>query len=1308
MGDSEPLSLLPDLVGLGLLSGLLLFCLSAASSHRLRRQINHEALKDTSFTIIFSLAWALANLGDKLPTLSALPVTLADLGLAFAIASLLLLGGSNTNPWSTWLYRLVVAIASLLTLFSAGQYIPVVVPIIAMLTLWRAWKSTGLQRRLATAVGTLFLLLSAVHLGLPAWQAGIAATLIILWMVYAIWTDAGLPQPQRRLLLATLVISPALLSLAGHYLEKEEEAFRDSMMQEAYARLDLARHRVEVLDKYGLDMLKIGAADPITLRALAAAPHEYDLQFRVLNRKIGADTSLLLNTEGQVIACSDPAIIGKNFAWRPFFKAAMAGDASGYMARGAVTGLPRIFFARPVVDDSATTRAVMVAGFNLDTLLGDNVRMDDVILNQQGVILYGPPPFDRGALFPRNAKVESLVTERLFNERDLKPLGFQRIARDWVRDRSDRLWLWVSSPLPGGDWELSKLLPIEPLLDYRVRQLTQLFLFIAILVLLAVHYLQSRTFVSALLGEVDKRRQAETTLQQVIDTVPIRVFWKDRECRYLGCNPAFARDAGKASPQEMIGQDDFAMGWAAQADIYRADDKAVMDSGQPRLDYEEPQSTPDDHLIWLRTSKVPLRDASGKVYGVLGIYDDITAQKQIEAQLKDAASVFEHAHEGIVITSQQGEILDVNAAFTRITGYTREEVLGENPSILKSGKHDPEFYEDLWRSLIEQGSWSGEIWNRRKSGEIYPESLTISAVRSPDGQVQRYVALFSDIRAQKEHQSQLEHVAHYDALTGLPNRVLLDDRLRQAMLQASRRDTQLALVYLDLDGFKEVNDDYGHDVGDRLLVTLADRMNNAVREVDTLARLGGDEFVALLADLPDVDTTLPWLKRLLNAIAEPVNDEVGILQVSASLGVSFYPQAEPIDADQLLRQADQAMYQAKLAGKNRYHLFDAAQDRDLRGQHESVERIRVALEAHEFTLHYQPKVDMRRGRVIGVEALIRWQHPEEGLLYPDSFLPIISNHPLMLELGDWVIESALQQIVVWRTAGISLPVSVNVDAMQLDQADFIDKLGTAMARHPQVESGDLELEILETSALEDINRVSQVMQDVQSLGVGFALDDFGTGYSSLTYLKRLPIQTLKIDQSFVRDMLDDPEDLTILDGTLSLAISFRRQVIAEGVESEAHGELLLQLGCELGQGYAIARPMPAAQIPAWMAEWQPKPSWVAAQKVDRNTVPILFAMVDHRAWVQQIRRHLNDEQATPPLDIHQCNLGRWLDSERAKKGDETSAFKEITQLHESIHRKATELIDLKSTAGKSQAMARVEELQPLHQALIASLKRLIQ
>ncbi|MCG7990611.1 MAG: EAL domain-containing protein [Candidatus Thiodiazotropha lotti] len=1308
MDDSELLSLIPDLVRLGLISGLLLLGLSAVSSHRFRRQGSLDALQDTTFSIVFAVAWALVGMGPKLPAMTVLPVSLADFGLALSIASLVLLGWGNQGRRWVWLYHLALVVTALLALFTGERYTEVLTPFVAILALWHGWNASGLQRRLALGAGILFLFVTATYWGVSAWMANMTATFIIAWMVYSIWTHAGLPLQKRRLLLIALVASPILLMLAGQYVEKDEDEFRHSLLEEAYARLDLARHRMEVLERYGLDMLKIGASDPITLRALAGVPGQHDLQFRVLNRKMGADTSLLLDTGGQVIVCSDPAIIGKNFAWRPFFKAAMAGDTSGYMARGSVTGLPRVFFARPVVDESATTRAVMVAGFNLDTLLGDNVRMDDVILNRQGVILFGPPPFDRGALFPIGAEVESLVHERLFDEQDLQHLGFQRFANDWVCDSSGRPWLWASSPLPGGDWELSKLLSIEPLLDHRARQLTQVSLFIAILVLLAVHYLQSSTFVAVLLGEVDKRRQAEMTLHQVIDTVPIRVFWKDRECHYLGCNPPFARDAGKASPDEMIGLDDFSMGWAEQAENYRADDKQIMETGQARLDYEEPQSTPDNRLIILRTSKMPLRDASGKIYGVLGIYEDITTQKQIEAQLKDAASVFEHATEGIIIASPAGVILDVNAAFTRITGYRRDEVLGQKPSILKSGKHAPEFYEDLWRSLHEEGSWTGEIWNRRKNGEIYPESLTISSVRSSDGQVQRYVALFSDIRAQKEHQSQLEHVAHYDALTGLPNRVLLGDRLRQTMLQASRRDSQLALVYLDLDGFKEVNDDYGHDVGDRLLVILADRMKNAVREVDTLARLGGDEFVALLADLPDVDTSLPWLQRLLHAIAEPVHDEVGLLQVSASLGVSFYLQAEPIDADQLLRQADQAMYQAKLAGKNRYHLFDAVQDRDLRGQHESVERIRAALTKREFVLHYQPKVDMRQGRVIGVEALIRWQNPEEGLLYPNSFLPTISDHPLMLELGDYVIESALAQIVDWRAEGIALPVSVNLDAMQLDQTDFTDKLRAALARYPKAEPGDLELEVLETSALEDINRVSQIIREVQELGVGFALDDFGTGYSSLTYLKRLPIQTLKIDQSFVRDMLDDPDDLTILDGTLSLAISFRRQVIAEGVESEAHGELLLQLGCELGQGYAIARPMPADQIPAWMANWQPKPAWKKAQKVDRNSVSVLFAMVEHRAWIRQIRCHLNDEQAAPPLDVHRCNLGVWLDALVAKNGADEPAITEIVTLHESIHRKAAELVDLKLHEGKSTAMARIEEIQPLHQALIAALRILIE
>jgi diguanylate cyclase (GGDEF)-like protein len=451
--------------------------------------------------------------------------------------------------------------------------------------------------------------------------------------------------------------------------------------------------------------------------------------------------------------------------------------------------------------------------------------------------------------------------------------------------------------------------------------------------------------------------------------------------------------------------------------------------------------------------------------------------------------------------------------------------------------------------------------------------------------------LFSDITAMMQHQSQLEHIAHFDALTSLPNRVLLADRLQQAKAQALRRNQQLAVVYLDLDGFKAINDRHGHDVGDRVLITLAQRMKQTLREGDSLARLGGDEFVAVLIDLEDQAASQPMLSRLLIACAQSV--EVGdlSLHVSASLGVTFYPQAQDIDADQLLRQADQAMYQAKMAGKNRYHIFDAALDSSIRGHHESLERIRLALEDQEFVLHYQPKVNMRSGEIIGAEALIRWQHPEKGLLAPAIFLPVIEDHALAVPVGEWVIGTVLTQMELWQAAGLDMKVSVNIGARQLQQSDFVDRLKFMLAEHSRVNPASLELEVLETSALEDIAQVSQVIEACAQIGVMFALDDFGTGYSSLTYLKLLRVQVLKIDQSFVRDMLDDPDDLAILQGIIGMAAAFRREVIAEGVETIEHGSLLLQLGCELAQGYGIARPMPAEQIPAWTAQWRPDAAW---------------------------------------------------------------------------------------------------------------------
>ncbi|WP_300084309.1 EAL domain-containing protein [Rhodoferax sp.] len=602
----------------------------------------------------------------------------------------------------------------------------------------------------------------------------------------------------------------------------------------------------------------------------------------------------------------------------------------------------------------------------------------------------------------------------------------------------------------------------------------------------------------------------------------------------------------------------------------------------------------DGHWVWVNLAVQLVRNAQGEPLYFISAVSDISARKAADQALQLAASVFTHAREGIMITAPDGRIVNVNTAFSRITGYSRDEVLGRNPHLLSSGRHDQAYFEAMWKGLLEKDHWYGEIWNRRKSGELFVEMQTISAVRDAQGQIGHFVALFSDITALKAHEQQLEHMAHFDALTGLPNRVLLADRLHQAMHNAQRRGLQLAVVYLDLDGFKLINDTHGHEVGDQLLMTLAERMKQVLREGDTLARLGGDEFVAVVVDLPQREACAPLLQRLLDAAHTPVALPEGQVQVSASLGVTYFPQTEEIDADQLQRQADQAMYQAKLAGKNRYHAFDTEQDRHLRGSRESQDRIRQALEQGELVLYYQPKVNMRSGQVVGAEALIRWQHPERGLVPPIEFLPAIENHMLMVEVGEWVMHTALTQLQAWQAMGLNLPVSVNVSARQMQQHNFVPRLEAILADHPGVSPALLELEVLETSALEDIGSASHVIEQCQQLGLRFALDDFGTGYSSLTYLKRLPVAQLKIDQSFVRDMLEDPDDLAILKGVIGLAEAFHREVIAEGVETVAHGAALLALGCELGQGYGIARPMPAAELPDWVQQWRPDAAWTSA------------------------------------------------------------------------------------------------------------------
>ncbi|WP_051938110.1 GGDEF domain-containing response regulator [Ferriphaselus sp. R-1] len=437
----------------------------------------------------------------------------------------------------------------------------------------------------------------------------------------------------------------------------------------------------------------------------------------------------------------------------------------------------------------------------------------------------------------------------------------------------------------------------------------------------------------------------------------------------------------------------------------------------------------------------------------------------------------------------------------------------------------------------------------------------------------------------KRAEERLVHLANYDLLTHLPNRSLMIDRLQQGMAQTLRNNSLLAVCFMDLDDFKPINDRYGHDVGDDLLVAVSARLQDAVRAGDTVARIGGDEFVILLSSLRDLNEVEPAVDRILQAVALPFNVQSLELTVSASIGLTIFPLDEA-DGDALLRHADAAMYEAKQRGRNRFHLYDNKLDHQIQQRYREQERVKEALNHNEFRLYYQPKVSLRTGEVIGMEALLRWQHPKRGVVGPYDFLPLVESTDLIVEVGEWVLDHALEQIRQWQVAGFCIPVSVNIAARQMQQTDFVEHVREILARYPDVPAISIEMEILETAALE-ISRGAQIIRSsVESLGITFALDDFGTGYSSLAYLKKLPVSTLKVDQSFVRDMLHDSEDQAIIGGIIQLAKVFRRKVVAEGVETAEHAAKLLELGCDFAQGFGIARPMPGEQVLDWIKVWQ--------------------------------------------------------------------------------------------------------------------------
>ena len=679
-----------------------------------------------------------------------------------------------------------------------------------------------------------------------------------------------------------------------------------------------------------------------------------------------------------------------------------------------------------------------------------------------------------------------------------------------------------------------------------------------------------------------------------------------------------------------------------------------------------------------------------------------------QGNLRLAAGVFEHAREGILITDARGTIIEANASCSALTGYDHAELIGQTPRLLRSGKHDISFYKALWDKLRNDGLWLGEIWNRRKDGELYAQLTSISSIRNERGEVTNYIGLLADITNQKLNQDSLERMAYYDALTGLPNRLLLADRMHQAIARCSRHNTLLAVCYIDLDNFKPINDRWGHSAGDSLLIEVARRLSNCLRQDDTVSRLGGDEFVILIGDLPDIGECDQTLQRVADALATPFQIDSETASVSASIGVTIYPN-DSHDPDTLLRHADQAMYAAKQAGRKRIQYFQTHDSNPTLRPDNAQKELERAFLQNEFVLYYQPKVDMRAGRILGAEALIRWQHPERGLLGPDDFLFQIERCGMHADLGRYVLDQALRQMEAWSAIGLQLTISVNIDAHHLQQTDFAQQLQQALQRYPGASPNHLELEVVETAALQDLSQVSERIGECRRLGVQFAIDDFGTGYSSLSYLKQLPMQTLKIDRSFVRDMLDDPDDLAIVDGVVGLASAFRRRVIAEGVESVAHGTLLLHLGCDHGQGFGIARPMPADELPGWVAQWEFPKAWQEAIRWPPEDLPLLTVEVDHIRWVKEFTALIQAEPGSnlpiPQLDAHQCRFGQWLDSDDFTRYAHLQPFPEIIPIHDQVHRLGDELVKLHGRDPQA-ARARLPELELLRDTLLARLRSL--
>jgi diguanylate cyclase (GGDEF)-like protein/PAS domain S-box-containing protein len=680
----------------------------------------------------------------------------------------------------------------------------------------------------------------------------------------------------------------------------------------------------------------------------------------------------------------------------------------------------------------------------------------------------------------------------------------------------------------------------------------------------------------------DALRESEERYRIIIENQTDLVVKIDLDGHFQFVSPSYCEAFGK-TPEELLGK--------TFMPLVHEDDRASTATAMrnllspPYKCYLEQRALTKDGWRWLAWSDNAVLNEAGEVVSIVGVGRDITEKKMNQERMQQAAAVFESTLEGVIITDHESKIVSTNEAFSRITGYEKEEVLGITPAFLQSGRHPHTFYEEMWQSIYETGIWRGEVWNRRKNGDLYPQWLTISTVLGPNNTAQYYVGVFSDVSAIRQSEAELEHLAHHDALTDLPNRLLFNSRLEHAIQRCVRENTRLAVLFLDLDRFKNVNDSFGHHFGDILLVDVSARILQQMRESDTVARLGGDEFVVLLEDLQDHEAAAQVAQKITQSLAHPFMINEHEIFVTVSIGISVYP-ADGRSVSELVKNADAAMYRAKEIGRNNYQFYTSELTADAMEHIMLDTQLRRALVYNELELHYQPIIELSSNLLIGAEALVRWRHPEQGLIFPARFIPLAEEIGIIHNIGEWVLTEACTQAVKWLQAGIQFQrIAVNISGQQIQRPDFIASIQTILDK-TGLDPCYLELEVTETSVMKQFEKSIRTLQALQDLGISLSIDDFGTGYSSLFNLRRLPIQKIKMDGSFIHHLPEDKNDAAIASAIIAMSEAMQLTVIAECVETSSQLEFLVKEGCQQAQGYFFTHAVPADKFVQLIATWQ--------------------------------------------------------------------------------------------------------------------------